>query len=185
MTSRTLSTAYTFDDIVAALNAVQPADWRQFLRRHLDVKQPQAPLDGITRGGWQLTYADKPSEFSKADDKERKRADFMASLGVLISTDEHRDSELVDVLWNSPAFAAGLAPGMKLLAVNGEEFKPERLADAIREAQHGKKALALLVQNLDYFTTVSVDYHGGLKYPVLTRLPNSEDRLSNIIKPRS
>jgi len=26
----------------------------------------------------------------------------------------------------------------------------ERLADAIREAQHGKKALALLVQNLDY-----------------------------------
>jgi predicted metalloprotease with PDZ domain len=111
----------------------------------------------------------------------------MASLGVLISTDsdEHRDGELIDVLWNSPAFAAGLAPAMKLLAVNGEEFKPERLADAIREAQHGKKPLALLVQNLDYFITVNVDYHGGLKYPVLTRLPNTEDRLSNIIKPRS
>jgi predicted metalloprotease with PDZ domain len=178
---------YTFDDVVAALNAVQPADWRQFLRHYLDVKQQQAPLDGITRGGWQLTYSDKPSEFSKADDKERKHANFMASLGVLISTDsdEHRDGELIDVLWNSPAFAAGLAPAMKLLAVNGEEFKPERLADAIRAAQHGKKPLALLVQNLDYFITINVDYHGGLKYPVLTRLPNSEDRLSNIIKPRS
>jgi GGDEF domain-containing protein len=74
---------------------------------------------------------------------------------------------------------------MKLIAVNGEEFKPERLSDAIRDAQHGKKPLALLVQNLDYFTTVNVDYHGGLKYPVLTRLPNTEDRLSNIIKPRT
>jgi predicted metalloprotease with PDZ domain len=179
------ASTYTFDDVVAALNAVQPADWRQFLRHHLDVKQAQAPLDGITRGGWQLSYMDKPSDYWKANDKSRKFLNLLPSLGVLINTDDDHEGELVDVLWNSPAFAAGLAPGMKIVAVGGESFKAERLTEAIRSAQHGKTPIALLVKNLDYFGTINIDYHDGPKYPVLKRLAGTEDRLSNIIRPRS
>jgi predicted metalloprotease with PDZ domain len=179
------ASTYTFDDVVAALTAVQSADWRELLRRRLDVKQPQAPLDGVSRGGWQLAYTDKPSDYWKANDKERKSLNLMPSLGVLINSDDDHEGELIDVLWNSPAFAAGLAPGMKIVAVAGESFKAERLTDAILAAAHDKKPITLLIKNLDYFMTSNVDYHGGPKYPVLKRLPNTEDRLSNIIRPRS
>ena len=38
---------YTFDDVVAALNAVAPNDWAAFLRERLDTNQTHAPLGGI------------------------------------------------------------------------------------------------------------------------------------------
>ena len=42
---------YTFEDVVAALNAVQPYDWAAFLRTRLDGHGPGAPLDGLAAGG--------------------------------------------------------------------------------------------------------------------------------------
>src|SRR5690606_18367274 len=51
---------YTFDDVVTALNAVHPHDWATFLRTRLDASGPdaKAPLDGLTRGGYRLSYTD-------------------------------------------------------------------------------------------------------------------------------
>ncbi len=42
---------YTFDDLVAALNRIEPYDWASFLEARLDGRGPGAPLDGLTRGG--------------------------------------------------------------------------------------------------------------------------------------
>ncbi|MBX4159325.1 hypothetical protein K4A07_19570, partial [Lactiplantibacillus plantarum] len=55
---------YTFDDVVAALNGVVANDWATFLRSRLDADGPdaRAPLDGLARGGWRLTYADTPTD---------------------------------------------------------------------------------------------------------------------------
>ena len=44
-----------------------------------------------------------------------------------------------------------------------------------------RQPIALLVQDLDYFKTVNVDYHDGLKYPHLERMGSTEDRLTAII----
>ena len=38
---------YTFDDLVKALNAVEPYDWAGFLRQRLDGIARPAPLDGL------------------------------------------------------------------------------------------------------------------------------------------
>ena len=43
---------YTFEDVVKALNAVQPYDWATFLRARLDGHGPGAPLDGVD--AWRL-----------------------------------------------------------------------------------------------------------------------------------
>ncbi|MGH9559467.1 MAG: M61 family peptidase, partial [Bryobacteraceae bacterium] len=45
---------YTFDDLVAALKAVEPYDWGEFLRDRVDNIRPHAPLGGIENGGWRL-----------------------------------------------------------------------------------------------------------------------------------
>src|SRR5262249_61348239 len=48
---------YTFDDVVSALNAVQPYDWAAFLRARLD-RHDGPPLEGRARGGYTPTYSD-------------------------------------------------------------------------------------------------------------------------------
>ena len=53
---------YTFEDVVAALNAVQPHDWARLpARARRRPRRPSAPLDGLARGGWKLVYTDKPN----------------------------------------------------------------------------------------------------------------------------
>jgi predicted metalloprotease with PDZ domain len=174
---------YTFDDVVATLNRVQENDWAAFLRQRLDSTDPAAPLGGIARSGWKLVYTDTPSQLQLADEKVRKYADVWYSLGIMINEDKHSGT-LVDVLWNSPAFVAGLAPGMRIVAVNGEAYDPERIKEAVKAAKGGSQPIELIVQNLDSFSTIKIDYHEGTKYPQLSRVAGTPDRLDEIIKAR-
>ncbi|MED5621635.1 M61 family metallopeptidase [Ideonella sp. BN130291] len=171
---------YTFDDVVNTLNGVLPYDWARFLRERLD-NHERAPLDGLTRSGWKLTFTDKESENAKADNDDDKVSDFVYSIGLRISTEEE---QIKDVLWNSPAFQAGLAPGAKVLAVNGVAYKPERLATAITANRSGQQPIELLVRDGEHYRSVKIDYRGGLRYPTLERLEGTPDRLSAIQAPK-
>ncbi|MEW6704667.1 MAG: peptidase M61 [Pseudomonadota bacterium] len=171
---------YTFDDIVKTLASVWPHDWARFLRERLDGHE-RAPLDGLARSGWKLVYTDKQSDNAKAEDEEDKEVDFHYSIGLTIDTEE---DVLKNVRWNSPAFHAGLAPGAKLLAVNGVAYKPERLAQAITLAKTGSEPVELLVRDGEHFRSVRIDYRGGLRYPKLERIEGAPDRLSAILAPR-
>jgi predicted metalloprotease with PDZ domain len=175
---------YTFEDVVAALDKVQHYDWAHFLRTRLDSKAPGAPLDGIVRGGWKLIYTDEPNAVAKAQAKIRKSLDLASSLGMEVETGES-PGRLGDVLWKSPAFEAGLAPGMRLVAVNGSRFSPELLQDTIKSAKSGSQPIELLVEDFDQFRTVKIDYHGGLRYPHLARIDNTDERLEAVARPRA
>src|SRR5208282_2144531 len=73
---------YTFDDVVKALNTIEPYDWSEFLRRRLDGIAMPPPLDGLRRGGYKLVYTDTPSEILKSTDEQRKRVSLLFSIGV-------------------------------------------------------------------------------------------------------
>src|SRR4029077_5347729 len=66
---------YTFDDLVAALNAVAPNDWLSFLHRPLPSPDPPPPLGGIEASGWRLVYSDKPNLAISAGEHSSKGAD--------------------------------------------------------------------------------------------------------------
>src|SRR5205085_11793459 len=104
----TVTVTYTFGDIVRALNGVCPYDWANFLRARLDSTGQPAPLDGLARGGYRLVYIDKPSDFTKSNEHVRKITDLLYSLGVIIDDKEKSVSE---VLWDGPAFNAGIVVG--------------------------------------------------------------------------
>jgi predicted metalloprotease with PDZ domain len=172
---------YTFDDVVKALNAVAPFDWAKFLRERLDGHGPGAPLQGLERGGWKLVYTAEPSEFTKKIQAANKIADFAYSVGFVVD----KDNKLTDVVWDSPAFKAGLATQTKLIAVNGREYSNDLLKQAIRNAGEGKAPIELLVKNQDRYWTAKVDYSGGLRYPRLERIAGQPDRLAAILKARN
>jgi predicted metalloprotease with PDZ domain len=173
---------YTFDEVVAGLKQVQPYDWAKFLRDRLDTYGPGAPLGGITNGGWKVVYDDQPSELVKAMEKgPQGRVDARFSIGL--SLDDK--GGIHDVIFNSPAWNAGIAPGSTLIAVNGRKYTPEILRDALQGGKQNKAPLELLVSNGDYFKTHSIEYHGGEKYAHLVRDESRPDVLSNILKPMS
>jgi predicted metalloprotease with PDZ domain len=89
-----------------------------------------------------------------------------------------------DVLWDSPAFNAGLAPGMTVLGLDGRVFNGQQLKDAITAARTDKAPLTLLVKRVDRIDSVVLDYHDGLKYPSLERIAGRPDRLADLWKAR-
>ena len=171
---------YTFDDVVAALNAVSPGDWAGFLTTRLTGHGPGAPLDGLARGGYRLVFTDTATDYFKAAEARRKTTDLTYSLGLVVG----RDGALTDVLWEGPAFKAGLTEGTQIVAVNGESYDADALKAAIRLAKGGTAPIELLVKNKDTFRTVPIDYHDGPRYPRLERLPTTPARLDDILTAR-
>jgi predicted metalloprotease with PDZ domain len=169
---------YTFDDVVKTLNQVTPYDWAALLKERIGSTAPHAPLGGIERGGWKLVYDDKPNLFVHAEDELDKRISVQYSLGLVI-----RDSgDLQDVIPGSPAYVAGMGPGMKLVAVNGRHWSKTVLSDAVRASKGNDQAIDLLVENAKFFKTYSISYHEGEKNPHLERSAGP-DILGEILKP--
>jgi predicted metalloprotease with PDZ domain len=172
---------YTFEDVVATLNAVAPYDWASMLRSRLDDHGPRAPLDGLQRGGWRLVFKDEPSASVKEGDAEEGTHNFLYSLGVELG----KDGKVGEVYWDSVAFKAGIAPEMTVVAVNGKAYTHGRMKDAIKAAAGDPRpAVELLLRDADTFRTVRLDYHDGLRYPYLERIEKSPDLLSAILQPR-
>ena len=171
---------YMFEDIVTALNKVQPYDWNKFLHDRLEGHASGAPLDGVTRGGYKLVYTDKPSEYFKDSEDRRKITDLTYSLGVVIGS----EGRLTDVLWEGPAFQKGLTIGTQIVAVGGTTYRANTLKDAIRDASRTRTPIELLVKNGDHYRTVTFDYYEGLRYPHLEKTANGSARLDEILSPR-
>jgi predicted metalloprotease with PDZ domain len=179
--------AYSFDDVVTALNQVQKYDWRAFLNQRLQSTHEAAPLGGLARAGWRLVYTEEPGEYSKAFEKARRTIDLTSSVGLVIGSREE-PSAVVDVIWGSPAFDAGLTPGMKLVAVNGEKFgfqSLDVLKDAVKGSKNDAQPIELLVEYAGNFLTLKMDYRDGARYPHLERIEGTEDRLSAIGQPKA
>jgi predicted metalloprotease with PDZ domain len=169
---------YTFEDVVAALNKVQPFDWAPFLRSRLDGHASGAPLDGLARAGWKLVYTDTPSDFSKSADELRKSTDFSYSLGFAVK----QDGGVAAVQWDGVAFRAGLASNSTIVAVNNRAYKGEVLKAAVKAAKDSKAPIELLVKQGTNYRTIALDYHGGLRYPHLERIAGTKDRLAAILQ---
>ena len=176
---------YTFDDIVKALNAVEPNDWSGFLRQRLDAVGKPVPLEGFHRGGYNLVYTDKPSDYQSVTEDQRKRIDLLNSIGIEIDDkDGGKEGTLSQVIWDSPAFKAKLTEGAQILAINGIAYDADVLKDAIRAA-HGKSApIELIVKIGDRYMVANLDYHDGLRYPHLERDTAQPARLDEILAAR-
>jgi predicted metalloprotease with PDZ domain len=172
------ATPYTFEDVVKALDAVQPFDWGPFLRSRLDGHGPGAPLDGVQRAGWKLVYTDTPTDEVKSADERHKVTSFSFSLGFSVD----KDGGVRALVWDGVGFKAGLSGNTTIVAVNNRAYKAELLKAAVRQAKGGKAPIVLLVKKGDLYRTVELDYHDGLRYPRLERIAGTRDRLATILQ---
>ncbi|MGC2173744.1 MAG: M61 family peptidase [Candidatus Sulfotelmatobacter sp.] len=173
-----ITKTYTFDDVVNALNQIAPYDWRSFWTERLTNHGPGAPLGGIEGSGWKVVYDEVPSELARGS---QSRGYVMAgaySIGLRL----REDGVITDTIEGMPAALAGIGPGMKLIAVNGHQYSPEVLQDALKAGKTSAAPLELLVENTDYYKTYTLDYHGGERFPHLVRDESKPDLLSEIYR---
>jgi predicted metalloprotease with PDZ domain len=169
---------YTFDDVVAALNSLAPYDWAGFLKARLNSTSAHAPFGGIENGGWKLVYDDQPNVFVVNEADAKRVLDYSFSIGLLLEV----DGTVRDVVHGGLSYKAGIGPSMKVSAVNGQQFSPEVLREAVEKSRASSMPLTLLVGNGSYLKTVALDYHGGLHSPHLQRDKSKPDLLSEIIR---
>jgi predicted metalloprotease with PDZ domain len=174
---------YNREELVADLNQIMKYDWANFLHEHIDNINPHADLDGIERGGYKLVFTDKPnaSERTMAAAGARRTSGTNAwySLGLRVSS----EGVLTDVRWGGPADKANLAPGQKIIAVNGKIFSADALKTAIQQAKGSAEPMHLILQADTFVSTADIDYHDGERYPVLERVKGMPAYLDDIVTP--
>ena len=176
---------YNREELIKDLNDVTPYDWAKFLHERVDVQNPRADVAGIEQGGYRLVYHDTPSKSERtmaaAGGPRRAGLDVWYSLGLRISS----EGSISDVRWNGPGDKARLAPGYKVLAVNGHIFSNDALKGAIKAAKGASEPIHLIVQADSFVSLFDLDYHDGERYPVLERVEGMPAYLDDITKPRT
>jgi predicted metalloprotease with PDZ domain len=176
-----ITKTYTRADIERLLNEVVPYDWHAFFEKHVYEIAPMPPTAELARSGWRLVYTSKPSKFTKAAEMLRHMNDQWYSYGLNIG----KGGVVMDVREGSPAWDAGLAPGMTIMAVEGQAYTDDILKYVSTQAEHSDAPTPILVQQDGWFHTYQVNYHGGPKYPHLVRIPGTPDMLAKIMAPHA
>jgi predicted metalloprotease with PDZ domain len=170
---------YTFEDVVATLNSLAPYDWAGFLRARLDGTSTKTPIEAVENGGWKLVYTEESNATEEIQSMLEKRLNLTFTVGMVISD----DGTVGDVIHGAPAYNAGIGPGMKIIAVNGKQYSPDEMRQAVAESKSPTAPIQLIVANGAQFQTRSIDYHGGLRCPHLVRDASRPNYLGEILKP--
>jgi predicted metalloprotease with PDZ domain len=168
---------YNFDEVVETLNGIAPNDWAGFLRARLNGLSTKTPVEALEGSGWKLVYNEQPNEIIANEEALARRAEFTFTVGMTISD----DGTVVDVIHGGTAYDAGVAPGMRIIAVNGEQYSADKLREAISNAKTVLNPIQFIVANGAQFKTMSMEYHDGLKFPHIERDGARPDYLSEIL----
>ena len=170
---------YTFDDVAATLSAIQPYDWAGFLKKRITETGQPAPVNGFAMNGYKLVYTAEPTKYFTNAEKSGP-TNVTYSIGLSIA----KDGDIGAVIWDSPAFKAGLDVGTVIQAVNGVGYSGDVMKAAIVTAQTSKEPIRLLVKNGTRYREVPIDYHNGPRYPRLQRIGTGESGLDKLLMPR-
>jgi predicted metalloprotease with PDZ domain len=177
-----LIVTYNRDELIADLDQVVKNDWATFIHDRVDAITPHADLAGIEQGGYKLVFTDKPTKSARtiaSTGGRRGGIDVWYSIGIRVTA----EGSISDIRWNGPADKACLAPGQKIIAVNGNIFSGDALKAAIKDAKGKTEPIHLILQGDTFVTTADLDYHEGERYPSLVRVDGTPDYLDDITKP--
>ncbi|WP_417591100.1 M61 family metallopeptidase [Parasphingorhabdus sp.] len=176
---------YEQKDVVAALSKIQPYDWEKFIEERVYRTATEAPKNGLVLGGYRLVYVDTPSAYILANDKRRKQLDLSYSIGLIMGG----KGTIKSVIWDSPAFKAGLKSGLTISAINGKAYSDEALKQAVAENRGAEGMIEIFAKNGEAYHNFMVDHSGGLRYPALEKITgegaDQEGGIDRLLQPKT
>ncbi len=152
---------YDFNQLVKTLNGILPYDWSTFLKKRLTEKVATAPLNGFAMSGYKLIYTDKPTT-AFAEGRRGVTVNNLSYSGGLVIA---KEGKVDQVVWESPAFDAGILVGDQIISVSDRPYSDEALKSAITMAKGGKTPIRLIIKTSDRLRRVDLGWYGGLRYP--------------------
>ena len=130
-------------------------------------------------GGYRLVWNSEPNATLTAGQTSDENLDLTWSGGLTVG----KNGTVSAVIWDSPAFNAGLTVGTEIVAVNSYNFSTTLLRDAVAAAADGRSQIELLLKNGDRYRHVMLEWRGGLRYPHLERVGSGAAGLDRLIEP--
>jgi predicted metalloprotease with PDZ domain len=172
---------YNRQDIIETLNRVAPYDWAGFFKTRVDEPTSEVTKAGFTLGGYRLVYGDTPNSTDKSRETSGKLVDQSYGVGLVVTN----AGDIQSVVWNSPAFTAGITVGAKVIAVNGEEYSAKLLKAGLKDSTDKKHPLSLIIKQGTRYRTITLDYSGGIRYPRLEKTGEGESSLDRLLAPKT
>ncbi|MBO9581793.1 MAG: M61 family metallopeptidase [Sphingobium sp.] len=172
---------YSRQDVVDALNAITPYDWAAFLRERMDQPTKEVTKGGFTLGGYKLSFGETPGSFDKSRETSDKYVDQSFGVGMVVNN----SGDVLSVVWDSPAFAAGITLGTRIVAVNGDEYSAAAFRQGLKETVDRKRPLSLIIKQQQRYRVITLDYSGGIRYPRLEKAGEGETSLDRLLKART
>ena len=182
-----ITKTYTRADIERLLNEVTPYDWHAFFQRHVYEVAKRPPTGELARSGWRLVYTSAPNRFVVAREQLFHRNDQWLTYGFNVG----KGGVLSDVREGSPAWIAGMAPGMKIEAVDAQSYPRSGhqsralLRYELNQAERHHQPTRFIVSQDGWFRTIDVAYYGGPRYPHLVRIKGKPNLLARIMAPHA
>ncbi|MEO0513564.1 MAG: hypothetical protein AAF108_11845 [Planctomycetota bacterium] len=167
---------YGRGEVVDTLAAVFRYDWDTFFADRVDTVAPNANLSLARELGYTVQYTNEPPEGPAGERIDP--LDARDSLGISVRP----NGSIATVLLGSPADNIGLAPEMRIQAINGFSWSRQRFADALKGSAI-KANLELMMTDGDRYVTKTIEYDNGPRYMTLVRDPEQPDRLTDILTP--
>ena len=125
-----------------------------------------------------IDFQNGPAEQAKRVQHAYARGDDL-DIGLRLS----EEGELQEVVFGSPAFEAGLAPGSKVVAIGDAPWSAAELERQIAEAVASGRELTLFVERQKRLAPFEVEPKRGAVYPHLVAIAGVPDRLEEILRP--
>lgn len=109
--------------------------------------------------------------------KVGKTLDLTWSLGMTVG----KAAKVSAVVWEGPAYDAGVAVGQELVAVNGTPYTDDMLRDAITAAKGTATPIRLTLKNEFRVRDVTIQWNGGHRYPRLEKTGTGDGALDRLL----
>ena len=88
------------------------------------------------------------------------------------------------MVWDGPAFTAGLTSAAEIVAVNGRVYSDQAMLDAVSAAKGGNEPIRLIVRSGSRVREIPIMWNGGLRYPRLVKASAGDSSLDLLLRPR-
>jgi predicted metalloprotease with PDZ domain len=156
--------AYSFPDLISGLNGIAPFSWLNCLLVQLNAHDGEHLLDDLKDANYQLVFSPMESAIFAQQEQQDGALDLSYSIGARI-----RQNGLVQsVSWHSSAFEAGMVPGMRITAIDGETFNFDALRTRLQSNSPARISLTVTSETGEV-EEISFAYRAGLRFPHLER----------------
>jgi predicted metalloprotease with PDZ domain len=171
---------YSRQDVIGTLKTIADYDWDSLLRERVEQTNSEVTKEGFTLGGYRLVYGLLPNAGIRAAETTGKYVDQSFGTGLTVGD----DGTIRTVVWDSPAFKAGIALGDVVTAIGDTEYSAEAFRNAVRGTAE-RKPLTMTIRRDKRYRTITLDYFDGLRYPRLEKLGEGQGSLDRLLTART